>query len=260
MRIATWNVNSLRSRIDRVETFLERHDIDVLALQETKAREDQLPLMGLQARGYDIASAGYNQWNGVAVISRVGIQDVQIGFPGMPEFDGTAEARAIGATCGGVRVWSLYVPNGRKIDDPHYVYKLEWLAALRTAAAGWLDTPVAMVGDWNIAPTDEDVFDMAQFATSTHVTPPERAAFQSFLDDGYAEVTRPLLPGPDVYTYWDYYRQRFERNRGLRIDFAVCSPPLAERVTAAFIDTDERDPAQGTGSPSDHAPVIFDVN
>ncbi len=259
MRIATWNVNSLRSRIDRVEGLLERHDIDVLALQETKAREDQLPLMGLQARGYDIASAGYNQWNGVAVISRVGIEDVTIGFPGMPEFDGAAEARAIGVTCGGVRVWSLYVPNGRKVDDPHYVYKLDWLAKLREAASTWTAEPVALVGDWNIAPTDEDVFDMAQFATSTHVTPPERAAFQAFLDSGYTEVTRPLIPGPDVYTYWDYYRQRFERNRGLRIDFVLGSASFAEQVTGAFIDTDERDPAQGTGSPSDHAPVIVDL-
>jgi len=260
VRIATWNVNSLRSRIDRVEGFLERHDIDVLALQETKAREDQLPLMGLQARGYDIAAAGYSQWNGVAIISRVGIEDVAVGFPGMPEYDGAAEARAIGATCAGVRVWSLYVPNGRKVDDPHYVYKLAWLAKLRETAATWTDQPVALVGDWNIAPTDEDVFDMAQFATSTHVTPPERAAFQAFLDSGYAEVTRAHTPGPNVYTYWDYYRQRFERNRGLRIDFVLGNAPFAERVSGAFIDTDERDPAQGTGSPSDHAPVIVDLS
>jgi exodeoxyribonuclease-3 len=259
VRIATWNVNSIRSRIDRLEAFLERHDVDVLAVQETKAREDQLPLMGLQARGYEVASAGFNQWNGVAIISRLGLEDVSIGFPDMPLYDGASEARAIGATCGGVRIWSLYVPNGRKVGDPHYVYKLDWLAKLRTAAAGWTADPVALVGDWNIAPTDEDVFDMAQFATSTHVTPPERAAFQAFLDNGYTEVTRTHIPGPDVYTYWDYYRQRFERNRGLRIDFVLGSQPFVERVTGAFIDTDERDPAQGTGSPSDHAPVIVDV-
>ncbi len=264
VRIATWNVNSLRSRIDRVEAFLDRHEIDVLAVQETKAKEEQLPLMGLQARGYDVAAAGYSQWNGVAIISRVGLEDVTVGFPGMPDFDGASEARAIGALVGGsggggVKVWSLYVPNGRKIGDPHYLYKLAWLEKLREAAATWTDTPVTMVGDWNIAPLDEDVFDMAQFATSTHVTPPERAAFQAVLDAGYAEVTRGFTPGPDVYTYWDYYRQRFERNRGLRIDFALCSPPLASRVTGAFIDTDERDPAQGTSSPSDHAPVVFDV-
>ena len=136
MRIATWNVNSLRSRIDRVEAFVQRHEIDVLALQETKAREDQLPLMGLQALGYDIAVAGLNQWNGVALLSRVGLEDVEVGFADMPPYGdpAAAEARAIGATCGGVRIWSLYVPNGRKPDDPHYVYKLDWLARLRETA------------------------------------------------------------------------------------------------------------------------------
>jgi len=254
MRLATWNVNSLRSRIDRVEAFLARHDVDVLALQETKAREEQLPLMGLNALGYDVVAAGHDQWNGVALISRVGIEDVEVGFPGMPTWGEppAAEARAIGATCGGVRVWSLYVPNGRKVDDPHYVYKLDWLARLREAAAGWRDTPIALVGDWNICPTDADVFDPAQFRNSTHVTPPERAAFEGFLDDGYAEVTRAHAPG---YTYWDYYRQRFERDRGLKIDFVLASPPLASRVTGAFIDRDER---AGTGA-SDHAPVVVDL-
>ena len=258
MRLATWNVNSLRSRIDRVEAFLDRHDVDVLALQETKAREDQLPLMGLQARGYDVAVAGYSQWNGVAIVSRVGLEDVQIGFDGMPGFGdpATTEARAIGATCGGVRVWSLYVPNGRKVDDPHYVYKLDWLARLREAARDWHDGDTALVGDWNIAPLDEDVFDMRQYAKSTHVTPPERAAFQGFLDDGYVDVVRPHAPGPGVYTYWDYYRQRFERNRGLRIDFVLGSPSLAAKVTGALIDRDER---AGTGA-SDHAPVIVELS
>ncbi len=258
MRIATWNVNSLRSRIDRVEAFVQRHEIDVLALQETKAREDQLPLMGLHGLGYEIAVSGLNQWNGVALLSRVGLEDVEVGFADMPPYGEPAasEARAIAATCGGVRIWSLYVPNGRKPDDPHYVYKLDWLARLRASARGWLDVPTALVGDWNICPTDDDVFDPAQFRTSTHVTPPERAAFQAFLDDGYVEVTRDHAPG---YTYWDYYRQRFERDRGLKIDFVVASPALAARVTGAFIDRDERDPAQGTGSPSDHAPVVVDL-
>jgi exodeoxyribonuclease-3 len=258
VRLATWNVNSLRSRIDRVEKLLERHEIDVLALQETKARVDQLPLMGLESMGYEVASAGFSQWNGVAIISRVGIEDVEVGFEGMPEWGEpqAAEARAIGATCGGVRVWSLYVPNGRKVDDPHYVYKLDWLTRLRAAAQGWRDRPTALVGDWNIAPQDDDVFDIAQFQTSTHVTPPERAAFQGFLDDGYADVVRPHTPGPGVYTYWDYYRQRFERNRGMRIDFVLGSPSFAERVTGAFIDTEER---AGQGA-SDHAPVVVDLS
>jgi exodeoxyribonuclease-3 len=258
VRLATWNVNSLRSRIDRVERFLERHDIDVLALQETKAREDQLPLMGLQAMGYELAYSGTSQWNGVAVLSRVGIEDVQVGFEGMPGWgDPVApEARALGATCGGVRVWSLYVPNGRTIDDPHYFYKLDWLGRLRDAARGWLGADVCLVGDWNIAPQDEDVFDITRFATSTHVTPRERAAFQAFLDDGYADVVRPHTSGPEAFTYWDYYRQRFERNRGMTIDFVLASPSLAARVTGAFVDRQER---AGTGA-SDHAPVVVDVD
>ena len=256
MRIATWNVNSLRSRIDRVEAFLQRHDVDVLALQETKAREDQLPLMGLSVLGYDITAVGHDQWNGVAIISRVGIEDVEVGFPGQPTWGdpAAAEARALGATCGGVRVWSLYVPNGRRIGDPHFAYKLEWLSRLHDASRS-MTGDVALVGDWNIAPQDDDVFDITRFATSTHVTPPERAAFQAFLDDGYVDVVRPFAPGPDVFTYWDYYRQRFERNRGMRLDFVLGNASFAERVTGAFIDRDER---AGKGA-SDHAPVIVDL-
>jgi exodeoxyribonuclease-3 len=262
VRIATWNVNSVRSRIERVEAFVQRHDVDVIALQETKARDDQWPLMGLQALGYEVATYGFNQWNGVAVASRVGIDDVERGFPGMPTYGepAGAEARAIGATCAGVRVWSLYVPNGRKPDDPHYHYKLAWLEALRVAAGGWLaedpDAQVALTGDWNIAPQDDDVFDMAAYAKSTHVTPPERAAFQAVVDTGFSDVVRPHAPGPGVYTYWDYYRQRFERNRGMRIDFVLASPALAKRVSGAEIDRDER---AGTGA-SDHAPLLVDLD
>ena len=257
MRIATWNVNSLRSRIDRVEALLKRHDLDVLALQETKAREAQLPLMGLTALGYHIAAVGHDQWNGVAIISRVGIEDAEVGFPGMPTWGEPAvgEARAIGATCAGVRVWSLYVPNGRKVGDPHYVYKLDWLARLREASRS-MTGDVALAGDWNVAPRDDDVFDITRFATSTHVTAPERAAFQAFLEDGYVDVVRPHAPGPGVYTYWDYYRERYERNRGMRLDFVLANPSLARRVTGAFIDREER---AGKGA-SDHAPVIVDLD
>lgn len=255
MRLATWNVNSLRSRIDRVEGFLERHDIDVLALQETKAREDQLPLMGLTLLGYDIAAAGYDQWNGVAILSRVGLEEIEIGFPGMPTWGDppTREARAIGAICAGLRVWSLYVPNGRTPGHPHFRYKLEWLARLRDAARTW-SGDVALMGDWNLAPEDDDVFDITRFATSTHVTPEERAAYRGLLDDGYVDLVRPYV-GPGAYTYWDYYRQRFERDRGMRIDLVVGSPSLAARVTGAFVDRDER---AGQGA-SDHAPVVVDV-
>ncbi len=258
MRIATWNVNSLRARIGRVEAFVERHEIDVLAMQEVKATYDQVPLMGLAGLGYEVAVCGAGQWNGVAIASRVGLDDISEGFPGQPGWGEPVapEARAMGATCGGVRVWSLYVPNGRKVHDAHYTYKLEWMARLREAAKPWLSEPTVLVGDWNVCPTDDDVFDMAQFRNSTHVTPEERAAFAALLDDGYTEVTREFAPG---YTYWDYYRQRFERDRGLKIDFVLADPTVASRVVGASIDRDERDPAQGEGAPSDHAPVIVDL-
>ncbi len=261
LRIATWNVNSVRSRIGRVEAFVQRHDIDVLCLQETKARDDQWPVMGLEAMGYEVATLGHSQWNGVAIVSRVGLDDVRHGFEAMPQWGDplAAEARASAATCAGVQVWSLYVPNGRALGDPHLDYKLAWLHALRDAAAGWLrDDPaaqVALTGDWNIAPLDEDVFDIAQFAKSTHVSAPERAAFQAVLDAGYVDVAREHTPGPEVYTYWDYYRQRFERNRGMRLDFVLGSPAFAARVSGARIDRDER---AGKGA-SDHAPLIVDL-
>lgn len=261
MRIATWNVNSLRARIDRVEALLERHDLDVLALQETKGREDQLPLMGLHAAGYEVVVAGTNQWNGVALVSRVGIEDVQVGFDGMPGYGEpvAAESRALGAVCGGVRVWSLYVPNGRKPDHPHFHYKLDWLARLRAEARQWLGEDTALMGDWNVAPTDDDVFDVTQFRNSTHVTPQERAAFHGFLEDGYVDVVAPHASGAEGYTYFDYYRQRFERNRGMRIDFVLGSPSLAARVRHAFVDRAERDPSVYAGAPSDHAPVVVEL-
>jgi exodeoxyribonuclease-3 len=262
VRIATWNVNSIRSRIDRVEALLERHQIDVLALQETKAREDQLPLMGLQSLGYEVAAAGFDQWNGVAVISRVGLTDVTVGFDQMPGWGDslTAEARAVGATCGGLRMWSLYVPNGRKPDDPHYVYKLDWLDRLHEAARQWLDGPTVLSGDWNLAPTDDDVFDITRFTHSTHVTPAERAAYGRFLESGYVDLVAPHVSGPDAFTYWDYYRQRFERNRGMRIDLVLGTPAVAERVTGARVDREERGGSDGHGKgASDHAPVIVDL-
>ena len=274
MRLATWNVNSIRSRIDRVTDWLERGDVDVLAMQETKCTDAQFPTMPFAALGYEVAHVGFNQWNGVAIASRVGIDNVEIGFDGQPTWEGSnaqkgvvaaaAEARAIGATCGGVRVWSLYVPNGRTLDDPHYIYKLEWLAALRSTAAGWLTddpaTPVAMVGDWNIAPTDDDVWDVARFQGSTHVSAAERAAFAAVVDAGFADVVRPFTPGPGVFTYWDYTQLRFPRKEGMRIDFILGSPALAERVVHAEIVRDERKPGKkGTPAPSDHAPVLVDL-
>lgn len=262
MRLATWNVNSIRTRLDRVVAWLERSDVDVLALQETKVKDEAFPVLPFEAAGYEVVHHGHNQWNGVAIVSRVGIEDVERGFPGMPTWGDppAAEARALGATCGGVRVWSLYIPNGRSLDDPHLVYKLDWLARLREAGLEWLEkdpqAPIALVGDWNVAPRDEDVWDMQVFATSTHVSPPERAAFHAVVDAGFTDVVRPFHPGPGVFTYWDYTQLRFARREGMRIDFVLASPALAARVTGAVIDREER---KGKGA-SDHAPVIVQLS
>ena len=261
VRIATWNVNSIRSRIDRVAAWLERSDVDVLAIQETKTREDQFPYLPFEALGYEVAHHGLNQWNGVALVSRVGITDVVREFEAMPSWGDPAvkEARAIGATCGGVRIYSLYVPNGRSLEDPHMQYKIEWLAALRDAGRTWLTedptAQVALVGDWNIAPFDEDVWSMDFYVDKSHVSPAERAAFHGVVDAGYADVVRPHTPGPGVYTYWDYQRLRFPRKEGMRIDFVLASPALAARVAGAAIDRQER---KGTGA-SDHAPVVVEL-
>jgi exodeoxyribonuclease-3 len=261
VRIATWNVNSIRARVDRVADWVERSDLDVVALQETKAKDDQFPTDRFSALGYEVAHVGYSQWNGVAILSRVGLADVEVGFPGMPTWGdpAAAEARALGATCGGVRVWSLYIPNGRELGDPHLDYKLDWLAHLRTAGEGWLaadpSAQIALMGDWNIAPQDDDVWSMAYYEGKTHVSAPERAAFQAVVDAGFADPVRPLLPGPGTYTYWDYTQLSFPKKRGMRIDFALCSPALAARVSSALIDREER---RGKGA-SDHAPVILDL-
>ncbi|MCV7356671.1 exodeoxyribonuclease III [Mycolicibacterium fluoranthenivorans] len=254
MRVATWNVNSIRTRVDRVTDWLARADVDVLAMQETKCTDAQFPSMPFAALGYEVAHIGLNQWNGVAIASRIGLDDVEIGFPGQPLWDGLAEARAIGATCGGVRLWSLYIPNGRTLADKHYTYKLEWLEALRVSSAVW-PGPVALMGDWNIAPTDEDVWDPAFFEGATHVSEPERAAFRAFNDAGFADVVRPYTPGPGVYTYWDYTQLRFPKKQGMRIDFILGSPEFAARVTHAEIVREERKGKQ----PSDHAPVLVEL-
>ena len=266
MRIATWNVNSIRARVGRVTDWLQRADVDVLAMQEIKCRDDQFPHEAFEAAGYEVATHGLSQWNGVAFASRIGLDDVELDFPGMPGFgkplaDGTLplEARAMAVTVGdGVRLWSLYVPNGRELDNPHYPYKLEWLARLADVAQGWLAAhdgePLAMMGDWNIAPLDADVWDTAVFEGATHVSPPERAAFRHFEDLGLEDVVRPLVP--TGYTYWDYKQLRFPRNEGMRIDFVLGSPAFQALVTGAAIERDER---KGD-APSDHVPVVVDLD
>jgi len=259
VRIATWNVNSIRSRIDRLAAWLERSEVDVLAVQETKAKDEQFPYERLRGLGYEVAHHGVNQWNGVAILSRVGLDDVQVGFEGDPGWGEplVAEARSMGATCGGIRMWSIYVPNGRAIGDPHMRYKLDWLARLRDQASAWAadGTPVALCGDWNIAPQDEDVWSMEYYLDKSHVSPPERAAFNAFLDAGFVDVVRPHAPGPGTYTYWDYQRLAFQKRRGMRIDFVLGSPTFAARVAGAAIDREER---KGAGA-SDHAPVVVEL-
>ncbi|MBD3689419.1 endonuclease/exonuclease/phosphatase family protein [Nanchangia anserum] len=256
MRLGTWNVNSARTRIDRIVEVLTRHDLDVLAIQETKCRTDQFPIDPLREAGYDAATWGINQWNGVAVISRVGLDDVTRGFPGQPTFRDTLEPRALGVTCAGVRVWSLYVPHGRGLTDPHMAYKLAWFEALRAAVSQRLDDEpdlaMALVGDFNVAPLDSDVWDIAAFEGATHVSDAERQAFAALADAGLREVSRDYAPG---YTYWDYQKLRFPRNEGMKIDFAYASTALAQRVTGAVIDRDER---KGKGA-SDHVPLILDI-
>ncbi|MDN8579152.1 exodeoxyribonuclease III [Corynebacterium bovis] len=250
MRIATWNINSVRTREDRVRDFLRRSDVDVLCLQETKCTDAQFP--DFSDTGYAQAHHGLHAFNGVAVLSRVGLDDPRhdLGQPGFakdPFAPQEQEARALGAVCGGVEVWSLYTPNGREIADRHYTYKLDWLDAVRRyAAAG--PTPLCLVGDMNIAPTDADVWDPAVFAGRTHVTPRERAALAALRDAGLTEATADLH---GTWTYWDYQGGRFRRDEGMRIDLQFTRGLTVER---AWVDVGER---RGKGA-SDHAPVIVD--
>jgi exodeoxyribonuclease III len=270
LRLATWNVNSIRTRLDRVLDWLGRAEVDVLAMQETKCADHQFPTLPFFELGYDVAHYGFNQWNGVAIASRVGLDHVEVGFDGQPGWSpqqpdaaAPAEARALAATCGGLRVWSLYVPNGRTLDDPHYTYKLNWLAALHDTAEGWLrsdpSAQLALVGDWNIAPTDDDVWSAEFFQGCTHVSEPERKAFNAIVDAQFSDAVRPFAPGPGVYTYWDYTRLRFPKGQGMRIDFILVSPALATRVTGAQIVREERKSHKDKVAPSDHAPVLVDL-
>jgi len=265
MRLATWNVNSIRTRVARTVEFAVREDIDVLAMQEIKCKPEQFPYAPFEEAGYHVEVHGLNQWNGVAIASRESMTDVRTAFDGMPGFakghegpDAPQEARAIGAIVNGVRVWSLYVPNGRSLDDPHLAYKLHWLEALRTATAAELAAspglPLALVGDFNIIPFDHDNGDPdIVVGKSTHVSPEERAAFFALESAGVHDVVRPLLP--EGYTYWDYQRLKFPRNEGIRIDFVLGSEAFGDAVKGASIHRNERKGEQ----PSDHVPVVVDL-
>ncbi|MEU6642980.1 exodeoxyribonuclease III [Saccharomonospora sp. NPDC046836] len=257
MRIATWNVNSITARLPRLTAWLATAAPDVLCLQELKCADDAFPRAEIAALGYDVASHGTGRWNGVAVLSRVGIEDVTRGLVDQPSYDGVTEPRALGATCGGVRVWSVYVPNGREPGHPHYTYKLRWLEALQATVLGEADGggPFAVLGDFNIAPADADVWDIALFADSTHVTEPERKALAMLREAGLTDVVPRALKYDRPYTYWDYRQLAFPKNNGMRIDLVYANRGFAEAVTDAYVDREER---KGKGG-SDHAPVVVDL-
>jgi exodeoxyribonuclease-3 len=255
MRLATWNVNSLKMRLPRLLPWLADKQPDVLLLQETKLADAAIPTAEIKEAGYEVATHGDGRWNGVAILSKVGIDDVVRGFDSEPGFP-DPEARAISATCGGLRVWSVYVPNGREPESPHYQYKLGWLAALRDALAADLATgrPVVVAGDFNVAPTDADVWDPKAFVGSTHVTAPERDALARILATGFTDVVPTPMKGPHPFTYWDYRAGMFHQNMGMRIDLVYASAGVT--VESAYIDREAR---KGKG-PSDHAPVVVELS
>jgi exodeoxyribonuclease-3 len=258
VRIATWNVNSVKQRVPRLLPWLDERRPDVVCLQETKLTDAAFTeLLGaeLEGRGYEVAAHGESAWNGVAILSRVGLEDVVPGLPGGPGFP-QQEARAVAATCGGVRIVSVYVPNGRTPDSDHYRYKLQWLAALRDVVVAGDPATTVVLGDINIAPTDEDVFDPEAYVGHTHVTPPERAALAALTDAGLHDVVRDRWPDQRVFSYWDYRAGMFHQDLGMRIDLVLAGDAVASRVAAAWIDRQAR---KGKG-PSDHAPVIVDLD
>jgi exodeoxyribonuclease-3 len=255
LRLATWNVNSLPARMPRVLEWLADVEPDVVCLQETKITDAAFPHDELAELGYVSAAAGDGRYNGVAIASRVGLEDVSSGFAGEPGFP-SLEKRALAATCGGVRVWSLYVPNGRAPDSPAFQYKLAWLDALRAAAGEELEARplLALCGDFNVAPSDEDVWDPQAFVGATHVTPAERQAVSDLLALGLSDVHPRALKGAP-FTYWDYRAGMFHKGEGMRIDLVLLSDALEAELEDAYIDRDARKGSK----PSDHAPIVVDL-
>ena len=253
MLVATWNVNSLKARLPRVEDWLAQTQPDIVCLQETKLSDKTFPALALSALGYESVHNGQGQWNGVAILSKVGIEDPVFGFAEGIEAD--PDSRLISATCGGIRVHSIYVPNGREVDHEHYHYKLSWLGRLREHLDATCDPgdEVIVAGDWNIIPTDLDVWDPAQFEGATHVTPKERAALAEVSDWGLVDTFRRRYEDVGgLFSYYDYTAGRFHKREGIRIDYLLASESLAARSTLDLVDRNAR---KGT-KPSDHAPVI----
>jgi exodeoxyribonuclease-3 len=256
MRLATWNVNSVKARLPRLLAWLAEARPEVLCLQETKCPDGAFPVAEVGALGYVSASHSDGRWNGVAILSRIGLDDVRVGFAGEPGFP-DPEARAISATCADVRVWSVYVPNGRTPDSPHYEFKLAWLDALRSALQRERGNGRELVvcGDFNIAPTDADVWDPALFVGATHVTAPERRALAAIRELGLVDVVPTPMKGPHPFTYWDYRAGMFHQNKGMRIDLVYATEAFARSVRSAYVDREAR---KGK-APSDHAPIVMDI-
>jgi exodeoxyribonuclease III len=275
VRVATWNVNSVGARLPRLLEWLDSTRPDAVCLQETKCAEADFPFGPVGGLGYEVAAHGDGRWNGVAILSRVGLSEVTRGFQGQPGFAGgpgageelalvelepvpVVEARAVGATCGPLRLWSVYVPNGRMPGSAHYLYKLEWLSALRDALApeAAAGRPFLVTGDFNVAPADADVWDPSLFVGSTHVTVPEREALAALRALGLEDVVPRAMKYDTPYTYWDYRAGMFHKNQGMRIDLVYGNQAFASAVRDAYVDREAR---KGKG-PSDHAPVVVDLD
>jgi exodeoxyribonuclease-3 len=261
VRLATWNVNSLKTRLDRVLAWLEAVSPDVLCMQETKVADDAVPEMDFRALGYEVAHHGLGRWNGVAIVSRIGLENV---VGGLREHDGWADdgGRFLSATCGGVRVASIYVPNGREVGSEFFAAKLAWLDRLNEWLRSDCDpkATLAVCGDYNVAPADDDVWDPAAVHGATHVSEPERAALARLREWGLVDVVRRFHPEPGFFTWWDYRAGNFHKNFGMRIDHVYVTEPLAARATAAERDRDARKPSTYPGIPSDHAPLVVDFS
>lgn len=268
MRIATWNVNSLKARLEKVTWWLERARPDVLLMQETKLSDENAPHEELARLGYELAHHGQGRWNGVAIASKVGLSDIVTNFgeplapaatPEAGDDEPLAEARMIAAVCGGIRVTSIYAPNGRSLDSVFYRAKLTWFARLVRFLEARPDTRETLVlgGDFNVAPTDRDVYDPKLCHGGTHVSPPERAQFDAVMACGLVDAYRLRHPEPDRFSWWDYRAGAFHKNLGMRIDHLLVSAPLASRIVDAEIDREAR---KGKPVPSDHAPVFLDLD
>lgn len=258
MRIATWNVNSLKARLPRVEEFVGYADVDVLCLQETKTSDKTFPALTFSSLGYESVHYGQGQWNGVAILSRVGIESASHGFGDAHVDPYKGDARFLAATCGGIRIVSVYVPNGRQVGTEFYERKLHWLSSLHDCLAADCSPadPLVVCGDFNVAPADRDVWDPKAFVGATHVTDLERKAVARLEEWGLEDVFRRVYPDVDrLFTYWDYRAGDFHQHRGMRIDLVLATSSVAERVTWAVVDRNARKGSQ----PSDHAPLIVEL-